>query len=421
VVITKAAVTEAPALSPKKEKKEKIEQLAQLLASNDIAAYKKQIDLTDEAQSGKENNVDNGKSHNETVNAASDQGEQTPVTKKLAEKAGKNQVSVSKKLPGDNQKEISANKQHMNHPVKKEKNVTALSHKKQPLKAEIPALSVSDLEHHTPVKAILVANALPQRESVSSLNSHKGEQTGITKNKEKTSIIAALAVKKANIQKQDRKHRGAVLLAQNKKSESKSSSPNYQPAKTVALREMSVTYVDQFNDHTNHWPEYNNDRASVLIEEGEYHVENKAKSGSHIVLHPYGVSNDMNYMIHIDISSVRGSGKNTYGFVFGGKDINNNYSFQIHSDNSYSIKKRHGGNDEKLAGGQIDNVFINKHSGKTLKIVKLNNKVRFYVDDYYLDELKNVEFNGDKVGFLVEGKVKISVDSTRTEIKFSSN
>jgi flavoprotein len=66
-------------------------------------------------------------------------------------------------------------------------------------------------------------------------------------------------------------------------------------------------------------------------------------------------------------------------------------------------------------------VFISRNSEKTLKIVKLQNKVRFYVDDYYLDELKNVEFNGDKVGFLVEGKVKISVDSTRTEIKFSSN
>ncbi len=261
VMITKAAVREAPAVSLKKEKKEKIEQLAQLLASSDIAPYKKQIDLTDDVQSGTEKNVDKDKSHNKTVNAASDQGEQTPVTKKLPEKAGTHQVSVSKKLPEDDQKVHSASKQHINNPLKKEKNVTALHDKKQPLKAEIPALRVSDLDHHKPVKAILLANALPQRESVSSLNSQKGEQTGNTKKKEKTSIKAALAVKKANIQQQGQKHRRTVLLAQNEKAESKSSSPHYQPAKTVALREMAVTYVDQFNDHTNHWPEYNNDRA----------------------------------------------------------------------------------------------------------------------------------------------------------------
>jgi hypothetical protein len=184
---------------------------------------------------------------------------------------------------------------------------------------------------------------------------------------------------------------------------------------------MSVTYEDQFNDHNNNWPEYDSEHASVLIEDGMYHVEHKAKSGSHIVLHPYGVSNDMNYMIQIDIHSVLGSGNHSYGFVFGGKDLNNNYSFQVSSDNLYSIRQLHNGNEVELAGGHIDNVFISKGTGKTLKIVKMRNKLRFYVDDYYMDELANVEFPGDKVGFLVKGQVRISVDSTRTEIKFSSN
>jgi hypothetical protein len=46
VMITTSAVREAPARSLEKEKKEKIEHLAQLLTSSDIAAHKKQSDLT---------------------------------------------------------------------------------------------------------------------------------------------------------------------------------------------------------------------------------------------------------------------------------------------------------------------------------------------------------------------------------------
>jgi hypothetical protein len=191
-----------------------------------------------------------------------------------------------------------------------------------------------------------------------------------------------------------------------------------QSAMPSALKEMSATYEDQFNTHTNNWPEYDNSTASVLIEDGEYHIEHKGKKGFHIVLHPYGVSTDMDSMIHVSVSTVRGSGDHSYGFVFGAKDAENNYSFQIRNNNVYSIEKIRDGKRQKLAGGPIDNIFINKNSKKTLKIVKQRDKVRFYVDEYYLDELVNADFPGDLVGFIVDGKVKISVDWTRTQIKF---
>ncbi len=193
-----------------------------------------------------------------------------------------------------------------------------------------------------------------------------------------------------------------------------------QSGVSSTLREMSVMYEDQFDTHTNKWPEYQNSTSSALIENGEYHIEHNDKESVHVVLHPDGISRGMDSMIQISISDVRGSGKYSYGFVFGAQDSSNNYSFQIRNGNVYVIEKMFDGKRKEIASGEIDNIFSSNNFGKTLKLVKQRDKIRFYVDDNYVDELPlaNANFTGDLIGFLVEGRVKISVDWTRTQIKY---
>ncbi len=186
------------------------------------------------------------------------------------------------------------------------------------------------------------------------------------------------------------------------------------------LREMSVMYEDQFDTHTNKWPEYQNSTSSALIDDGEYHIEHNDKGSVHVVLHPNGIATAMDSMIQVSITDVRGSGKYSYGFVFGAKDTSNNYSFQIRNGNVYVIEKMINGKRMEIASGPIENIFTSNNFGKTLKLVKQHDKIRFYVDANYVDELalSNDNFPGDLVGFLVEGRVKISVDWTRTQIKY---
>ena len=157
-----------------------------------------------------------------------------------------------------------------------------------------------------------------------------------------------------------------------------------------------------------------------MIEDGEYHIEHNDKESVHVVLHPDGISTGMDSMIQVSISDVRGSGMYSYGFVFGAKDSSNNYSFQIRNSNVYVIEKMLDGKRKEIASGQIDNIFSSNNFGKTLKLVKQRDKIRFYVYDNYVDELPlaNANFTGDLIGFLVEGRVKISVDWTRTQIKY---
>jgi hypothetical protein len=75
----------------------------------------------------------------------------------------------------------------------------------------------------------------------------------------------------------------------------------------------------------------------------------------------------------------------------------------------------------EITGGPIDNIFIRRNSRKTLKIVKQKSTVRFYINDLYVDEIRDVDFPGNKIGFLVKGEVKISVDWIRTQIRFRNS
>ncbi len=184
------------------------------------------------------------------------------------------------------------------------------------------------------------------------------------------------------------------------------------------LKEMSVNYEDQFNSNTNNWPEYDISKASAVIAKGAYHIENRVRTGTHALVHPDGVPIDMDLMIDVSIGSVRSSGNNSYGFIFGAKDTSNNYAFLVRNGQFYSIEKMTGGKSTEMRGGQIDNIFISGDSQKSMKIVKRKNIIRFYIDGHLIDEIADIDYFGNKIGFLIRGKARMSVDRTRTQIRF---
>ena len=185
-----------------------------------------------------------------------------------------------------------------------------------------------------------------------------------------------------------------------------------------SLKEMMVNYEDRFNSHNNEWPEYEDNKASAAIANGEYHIENRAGLGTHALIHPVGVPMNMDFMIDISIGSVSSSGEHAYGFVFGAKDTRNAYAFLVRNGHLYSIEKMSNGSSAEIAGGKIENTFIREDSQKSLKIVKRQNKVRFYIDGHFVDEMTDIDYFGDKTGFLVRGKVKMSVDRMHTQIRY---
>jgi hypothetical protein len=275
----------------------------------------------------------------------------------------------------------------------------------------------TDAGIHKPLNDITGKNSQGKMETLSSGSTFPDEQTDIADTEEKMLFEQTSFNDRESVQIEGEEQTIQTLFANPRPSDSNTNVSIPQSGTSSTVKEMFVNYEEQFNDNSGHWPVFNNSMASVLIDDGKYHVEHKASTGSYTVLHPDDLPNDMDFMIHVFIRSVQSSGEYSYGFVFGAKDAGNSYSFQIRNNHLYSIEKMLGGHTVKLAQGSIDNIFISQNSQKTLKIVRQGNIVRFYIDDHYIDEIVHVDFPGNRVGFLVEGKVKTSIEGTKTQIR----
>ncbi len=195
----------------------------------------------------------------------------------------------------------------------------------------------------------------------------------------------------------------------------------HQEGMSPTLREMYVNYEEHFSSRESRWPVFQESTASGQIEDGSYKLQNRSIEKSRIVLYPDGTPSDMDFMFRVSVISVRGFGDYSYGIIFGARDSENTYSFQIRDGHMYSVIKVLDGNTVELASGEIDNIFIGNDSQKSLKIVKKKDTVRFYVDGHFIDEVYNSDFLGDKVGFLLKGNVTLSIDSIQKQMRFKNN
>ena len=186
-----------------------------------------------------------------------------------------------------------------------------------------------------------------------------------------------------------------------------------------SLKEMFVSYEEDFNEHTIEWPLLNDARFLTNNSNGEYYIEHKSE-GMDAVIYSRDIPQEMDFIINVYISSFQGRDSNYYGLLFGAQDSSNGYLFIIRNNHSYSIRKLSEGISEELAEGPIDNIFISGSDHKSLKAVKQRSVISFYINDLYIDEVSDATFPGEKIGFALEGKSKISVDWVKTEIRFKS-
>ena len=173
---------------------------------------------------------------------------------------------------------------------------------------------------------------------------------------------------------------------------------------------------EQFDNNANNWEIFNTTMASARIEDGKYYIENKSYSGELFILHHADFPLGREFVIETSIKTVKASDNHSYGFVLGASDASNNYVFQIIANESYSIKKYSKGDSQELSGGKIRKMVFQKDSFNTLKMEKLGSTIRFYINNYYVDEVSDISLFGKRVGFLVEGKSEIAVDYTRSLI-----
>ncbi len=192
-----------------------------------------------------------------------------------------------------------------------------------------------------------------------------------------------------------------------------------EPLKNIKPRGGNfMFYKEPFNSNAGNWETYNMTMASARIKDGKYYIENKSRSGKHIILHHADFPMGNEFIVKTAIKTTKASADHAYGFVMGAMDASNSYVFQITGDESYSIERYQKGVAREISGGKIINKNFTKDSFNILKVERRGSKILFFINDHFVDEIPDISFFGNKVGFLVDGKSEIAVDYTHSQIWF---
>lgn len=183
------------------------------------------------------------------------------------------------------------------------------------------------------------------------------------------------------------------------------------------LKKYFTAYMDPFDDNSNKWDVFDIGAASSRIEEGFYHIENNKQGGTLIVLHYHRFPHKSDFVIETAIRVISGPDGNSFGLIFGAKDARNNYSFQVRENKYYAVKTYRRGESKQVTAGKISDSYRNNNASALLKIVKQADVIYFYINNRYVDNLSNLKFYGDRIGFIVEGKSHIAIDYTRSYVR----
>ncbi|MFY7670123.1 hypothetical protein ACOSP6_03450 [Tenacibaculum sp. MEBiC06402] len=167
---------------------------------------------------------------------------------------------------------------------------------------------------------------------------------------------------------------------------------------------------DGYNDNRNNWSTTKNENVSLDVLNGNYFFDHKRAKGGWSSTIPKYIDTSRDFKIVADIKKESGILNNGYGIIFGRKDSNNQNLFFVNGNGSYSINKIKNGKDNFLKSWTPNSVVRKGNGGyNVLKVVKLGKKLEYYINDTKVYTDYSPEFFGERVGYILYDRQKISV------------
>lgn len=182
------------------------------------------------------------------------------------------------------------------------------------------------------------------------------------------------------------------------------------PRETLPIERYETVFEEHFSDNAKNWPTGNTHQKELRVTNGKYVFAHKRDSRAWEVHKGIDLSSSDDFSIEYNSRKVNGSDNSQYGLIWGRKDVDNKFYFQILGDGRYLYGKK--------ANGKYNNILARKHSrhikkGNALnhiKLIKTGNRLKFYINGYFVDEVKFEPFFGKKIGFLINRKKRIEFD-----------
>lgn len=186
------------------------------------------------------------------------------------------------------------------------------------------------------------------------------------------------------------------------------------PAKEFRFPLNSFTneFNDEFKNPNGPWVQEITEKYSLMVDFGKYHFYHNEKDTSQISYVPIGVDSKSNWGWEAKIEFLEGNNDCQFGLLLGQNENGNGSYFIINSEKqTYTIADQAKG---EWTIFKNDEVSLSIHpKTNLLRAERVNGKVRYFINDYYIGErpLKNVE--GNLFGFSVFGKAKIAIESVK--------
>jgi len=189
----------------------------------------------------------------------------------------------------------------------------------------------------------------------------------------------------------------------------------YGKTKDSKRAEEQIVFNEDFNDNINDWLVDNNPQWAFQLKNGKYILESK-NGGSWITSKPIQVNTDLDFKIECQVEKISGVDNFGYGLIWGAKDVNNRYDFIIAGNGQYLISKFLVPKYEainKYKSWIFSHLITKFNSRNKLTIQKVDNKMKFFINDKVVDEIPFQPFLGPFIGFIInsgEDTIKVAFD-----------
>lgn len=180
----------------------------------------------------------------------------------------------------------------------------------------------------------------------------------------------------------------------------------------IAQYQKQVIFYDDFIDNRNNWAtEGTETRSNLSISNGVYYFEHLRDERSWITSNVIDISEYKDFEIETSIKKISGINNNGFGLVWGRADSQNQFDFYISGNGSYKVNKSESGDRHEITSWTKSST-INKGNGATNKLTirKIEDKIKFYINDNYLIEKTFHSFFGNRIGFVIYRDQRIGID-----------
>ncbi len=179
----------------------------------------------------------------------------------------------------------------------------------------------------------------------------------------------------------------------------------------IALFAQRDLYVinDNFNDNSYNWSLTNDKEISEKIKNGHLYIKNKTYQYNYRVWNSLNINESQDFTIEAKIKLISGTKFSEYGLSWNAYGWSNSMQFIINSTGQYQVSRYSEGKEYVLLSGS--NSAINgKGKYNIFKVVKQNNKYKFYINGKLLGSSQYYKKDGNKYGFYIDPAAEIAID-----------